>query len=50
MLSGRTQSMSGRFTTETALFTAQSTLAQVKLARLQAPVGLCNALGGGWKR
>ncbi len=36
--------------TETALFTAQSTLAQVKLAHLQALVGLFNALGGGWQR
>ncbi len=36
--------------TETALFTAQSTLAQVKLAHLQAIVGLFNALGGGWKQ
>ncbi len=36
--------------TETALFTAQSTLAQVKLAHLQAIVGLFNALGGGWQR
>ncbi len=35
--------------TETALFTAQSTLAQVKLAHLQSLVGLFNALGGGWK-
>ncbi len=36
--------------TETALFTAQSTFAQVKLAHLQALVGLFNALGGGWQR
>ncbi len=36
--------------TETALFTAQSTLAQVKLAHLQALVGLFNALGGGWRQ
>ncbi|MGH8220644.1 MAG: efflux transporter outer membrane subunit [Steroidobacteraceae bacterium] len=36
--------------TETALFTAQDALAQVKLAYLQALVGLYNALGGGWKR
>jgi len=36
--------------TETALFTARSTLAQVKLAHLQAIVGLFNALGGGWER
>lgn len=36
--------------TETALFTAQSTFAQVKLAHFQALVGLFNALGGGWQR
>ena len=34
--------------TETALFTAQDTLAQVKLAHLNAVVGLFQALGGGW--
>jgi outer membrane protein, multidrug efflux system len=36
--------------TETALFTAEDALAQVKLAHLQALVGLFNALGGGWQR
>jgi NodT family efflux transporter outer membrane factor (OMF) lipoprotein len=36
--------------TETALFSAQDALAQVKLAHLQALVGLFNALGGGWRR
>ncbi len=36
--------------TETALFTAEDALAQVKLAHLQAIVGLFNALGGGWQR
>jgi outer membrane protein, multidrug efflux system len=36
--------------TETALFTADDALAQVKLAHLQALVGLFNALGGGWQR
>ncbi len=36
--------------TETTLFTAKSTLAQVQLAHLQALVGLFNALGGGWQR
>jgi NodT family efflux transporter outer membrane factor (OMF) lipoprotein len=35
--------------TETALFTAQDALAQVKLAHLQALVNLFNALGGGWQ-
>jgi outer membrane protein, multidrug efflux system len=36
--------------TETALFTADDALVQVKLAHLQALVGLFNALGGGWQR
>ncbi|MGH8150943.1 MAG: efflux transporter outer membrane subunit [Steroidobacteraceae bacterium] len=36
--------------TETALFTAEDAYAQVKLARLQALVGLYSALGGGWHR
>ncbi|HXS27984.1 MAG TPA: efflux transporter outer membrane subunit [Steroidobacteraceae bacterium] len=36
--------------TESALFTAQDALAQVRLAHLQALVGLFNALGGGWER
>jgi NodT family efflux transporter outer membrane factor (OMF) lipoprotein len=35
--------------TETALFTAQNTLLQVKLARLNAIVSLFKALGGGWR-
>jgi multidrug efflux system outer membrane protein len=34
--------------TETALFTAENTLVQVKLARLNAIVSLFKALGGGW--
>ncbi len=34
--------------TEQTLFTAQDTLAQIRLARLQAVVGLYRALGGGW--
>jgi len=34
--------------TETALFTARDTLAQVQLAHLQAVLQLYNALGGGW--
>ena len=34
--------------TETALFTARDTLAQVELAHLQAVLQLYNALGGGW--
>jgi outer membrane protein, multidrug efflux system len=35
--------------TENALFPAQDTLVQVKLAHMQALVSLFNALGGGWK-
>lgn len=35
-------------TTQQTLFQAQDTLAQVRLARLQAIVGLYQALGGGW--
>jgi outer membrane protein TolC len=34
--------------TQTALFTAQNILVQVKLARLNATVSLFKALGGGW--
>lgn len=34
--------------TQQTLFQAQDTLAQVRLARLQAIVGLFQALGGGW--
>jgi NodT family efflux transporter outer membrane factor (OMF) lipoprotein len=34
--------------TQQALFTAQDTLVQIKLARLQAGVSLYRALGGGW--
>jgi outer membrane protein, multidrug efflux system len=36
--------------TETALFAAEDSLAQVRLAQLEARVGLFNALGGGWQR
>ncbi len=35
-------------TTQQTLFQAQDTLAQVRFARLQAVVGLFQALGGGW--
>jgi NodT family efflux transporter outer membrane factor (OMF) lipoprotein len=35
-------------TAQQTLFSAQDALAQVKLARLQADVGLYRALGGGW--
>jgi outer membrane protein TolC len=33
---------------EQTLFTAEDQLAQVRLARFQAIVGLFQALGGGW--
>jgi NodT family efflux transporter outer membrane factor (OMF) lipoprotein len=36
--------------TETALFTAEDTLVQVKYSHLNALVGLFSALGGGWQR
>ena len=36
--------------TQTALFQAQDLLAQNALDRLQALVGLFQALGGGWKK
>jgi len=35
-------------TTQQTLFQAQDTLAQIRFARLQAVVGLFQALGGGW--
>jgi len=35
-------------TTQQTLFQAEDTLAQVRIARLQAVVGLFQALGGGW--
>jgi outer membrane protein, multidrug efflux system len=34
--------------TEQTLFTSEDTLVQIKLARLQAGIGLYRALGGGW--
>jgi multidrug efflux system outer membrane protein len=36
--------------TQTALFQAQDNLAQARLLRLQAIVGLVQALGGGWQK
>ncbi|MDB6089281.1 MAG: transporter [Gammaproteobacteria bacterium] len=36
--------------TETALFTAQDTLVQVKYSHLQALIALFSALGGGWQQ
>jgi outer membrane protein, multidrug efflux system len=35
--------------TERAAITAREQMTQYKLARLQAAVGLCKALGGGWE-
>lgn len=35
--------------TQQALFTAQDELAQIRLARMQATIGLYKALGGGWE-
>jgi outer membrane protein TolC len=34
--------------TQQTLFTAQDTLVQIKLARLQSNISLYRALGGGW--
>ena len=36
--------------TQRALVTAQEQWSQYQLDRLQAAVGLCKALGGGWER
>jgi outer membrane protein TolC len=36
--------------TETALFTAEDALVQVKFAHLSALISLFSALGGGWQR
>jgi outer membrane protein, multidrug efflux system len=36
--------------TQQTLFSAQDTLAQIRLARLQATVGLYRVLGGGWSQ
>jgi outer membrane protein TolC len=37
-------------TTQQQLFSAQDSLVQIKLARLEASLGLYSALGGGWKQ
>src|SRR5262249_39243569 len=37
-------------TAQQTLFTAQDELVQIKLARIQADVGLFKALGGGWSQ
>jgi NodT family efflux transporter outer membrane factor (OMF) lipoprotein len=47
-LQGGTIDLTTLLATEQTLFTQQDALAQVRLARLQAIVGLFQALGGGW--
>ena len=47
MLAG-TADITAVLTAETTLFTAEDTLAQVRLARAQALLNLYKALGGGW--
>jgi outer membrane protein, multidrug efflux system len=49
MLAG-TADVTAVLTAEAALFTAEDTLVQVRLARVQALLNLYKALGGGWKR
>jgi multidrug efflux system outer membrane protein len=49
MLAG-TADVTAVLTAEAALFTAEDTLAQVRLARVQALLNLYKALGGGWKK
>jgi NodT family efflux transporter outer membrane factor (OMF) lipoprotein len=49
MLAG-TSDVTAVLTAEAALFTAEDTLAQVRLARVQALLNLYKALGGGWKK
>jgi multidrug efflux system outer membrane protein len=49
MLAG-TADITAVLTSEAALFTAEDTLAQVRLARVQALLNLYKALGGGWKK
>ncbi len=49
MLAG-TADLLSVLTAESALFNAEDTLAQVRLARAQALVGVYKALGGGWRR
>jgi len=48
MLAGTTD-ITSVLTAESALFNAEDTLAQVRLARVQALLNLYKALGGGWK-
>jgi outer membrane protein, multidrug efflux system len=47
-LQGGTIDLTALLTIEQTLFTQQDTLAQVRLARLEAIVSLFQALGGGW--
>jgi outer membrane protein, multidrug efflux system len=49
MMAG-TADITAVLTAEAALFTAEDTLAQVRLARVQALLNLYKALGGGWKK
>jgi NodT family efflux transporter outer membrane factor (OMF) lipoprotein len=49
MLAG-TADVTAVLTAEAALFTAEDTLAQVRLARMQALLNLYKALGGGWQK
>jgi outer membrane protein, multidrug efflux system len=49
MLAG-TADVTAVLTAEAALFTAEDTLVQVRLARVQALLNLYKALGGGWKQ
>ncbi len=49
MLAG-TADITAVLTAEAALFTTEDTLAQVRLARVQALLNLYKALGGGWKK
>jgi outer membrane protein TolC len=49
MLAG-TADVTAVLTAEAALFTAEDTLAQVRLTRVQALLNLYKALGGGWKK
>ena len=49
MLAG-TADVTAVLTAEAALFTAEDTLAQVRLTRVQALLNLYKGLGGGWKK
>ena len=49
MMAG-TADVTAVLTAEAALFNAEDTLAQVRLARVQALLNLYKALGGGWKK